>query len=555
MYDLIIKNANIIDGTGNRKSFGDLAISSGIIVDKGKGLGKAKKIINADGLCLSPGIIDTHTHYDAQLTWDNLASPSLDLGVTTILIGNCGFTIAPCKEKHRDLNMRNLTKVEGMPYKTLKKGIDWNYKTYSEYLNLIEKKKPYLNVCSYIGHSALRIWCMGEDAMKREANEKEIEDMENIVKDAMLNGAIGFSTSTFEGHNGTDGTPMPSRFASEKEIKKLINAMAIQSRGIFMITKSNTTSAKQISRLIGKSKRPAMIAAIFHNPAKPNWAINSLKEIEEERKKGYELWGQVSCRPLTMEFTMNEPYMLEGLSSWKEYMIEKNSLEKRKILKNKNFRKKVLNEILDKSKNKLFIGDWRKITLLNSNNDDIKPLEGKNLQDISNLKKKTPLDWLLDNALNNGMNDLFKAELLNSDHKKVAELLNNKNSTVSLSDAGAHLSLLCDAGYGLDLLGKWVREHKIMSLEEAVYKLTAKQADICRIPKRGRLVPGYFADCILFDPTTIGCSQTKRINDLPDGSSRLILEPKGLHKVFVNGKEYIKNKTKPSGKIIKSFLV
>ena len=197
MYDLKITNAKIVDGTGLKAFHSDIGVIDGIIVERGKNLGSAKECYDAEGLVLCPGFIDVHTHYDAQLTWDATASPSLDLGVTTAIIGNCGFTIAPCKPKHRELNIKNLTKVEGMPYNTLKKGIDWNYESYHEYLSLLESKNLALNICSYIGHSALRIWTMGEEAMQREAREDEIIEMEKIVSDAMRSGAIGFATSTF----------------------------------------------------------------------------------------------------------------------------------------------------------------------------------------------------------------------------------------------------------------------------------------------------------------------------------------------------------------------
>ncbi len=553
MYDLVIKNANLIDGTGRKAIVSDLAVIGDTIVERGKISGYSKKIIDAEGLTLCPGIIDTHTHYDAQLTWDPTASPSSELGTTTALIGNCGFTIAPCKKKHRELNMRNLQKVEGMPYNALNKGIDWNFKTYSDYLSLLENKNLKINVCSYIGHSALRIWCMGEDAMRREANNDEIKKMEKIVSEAMKNGAIGFSTSTFEGHNGYKGIPMPSRYASKTEIKRLIKAMAVQNRGIFMITKSNSSSISDIKDLLAETNRPAMVAALFYNPLKRNWALDNLEEISNAQKEGFEIWGQVSCRPLSMEFTMREPYMLEGLSSWREYMIEEDMGEKINILKNKLFRKKVLEEIKDTTKNKLFGGDWDKIILLETKNENIKNLEGRNISDIARPIGISPFDWLLDNAINGGIDDLFVAELLNSDLAEVKKLVLHKSSTVSLSDAGAHLSLLCDAGYALDLLGKWVRDYKIMTLEEAVYKLTAKQADICRIPKRGRLVPGFYADMFLFDKKKIGASRTKRVFDLPDGSSRLKVDPIGIKEVWVNG---ISNNSldKKSGCLIKSFL-
>ena len=554
MYDLKIINATIIDGTGAPRFFGEIGINEKIIVERGKKLGTSKNIFDAEGRILCPGIIDTHTHYDAQLTWDNSASPSLDLGVTTALIGNCGFTIAPCKPEHRDLNMLNLTKVEGMSYNTLKEGIDWSYKSYKEYLNLLESKKLALNICSYIGHSAVRIWSMGEAAMEREATESEIIEMENIVKDAMSLGAIGFATSTFEGHNGEGGRPMPSRLASNNEISRLIQSMAHQGRGLFMLTKSNNTSIQDIESIMGNIKRPAMIAAILYNPTKKDWAISILNDIEKSSKKGYEFWGQVSCRPLTMEFTMNEPYMLEGLSSWKEYMTERDKDKKNNILKNIGFRNRVKEEIYDTTKNKLFVGDWEKIKLLKAINKNNINFEGMNINDISIKEKKDPFDWLIDNALTKyGKDDLFIAELLNSDNNEVKKLLLHNKSTVSLSDAGAHLSLLCDAGFGLDLLGKWSRDLNIMSLEQAIYKLTGKQADICRIPKRGKLLPGYYADMLLFDANEVGTSKSFRKNDLPAGSARLKVEPLGIYGIWVNGSNYLQEKS-PNGSLIRSYL-
>ena len=551
MYDLKIKNAKIVDGTGSKSFHGDIAVIDDTIVERGKNLGPAKDCYDAEGLVLCPGFIDVHTHYDAQLTWDATASPSLGLGVTTAIIGNCGFTIAPCKPKHRELNIKNLTKVEGMPYNTLKKGIDWNYESYNEYLSLLQNKNLALNICSYIGHSALRIWTMGEEAMEREARENEIIEMEKIVSDAMRSGAVGFATSTFEGHNGTNGIPMPSRFASSEEISRLIKAMAIDGRGIFMLTKSNNTEIKDIIQLLGNVNRPTMVAALLDNPMKKNWAFNILEDITKAQNKGYEIWGQVSCRPLTMEFTMNEPYMLEGLAAWKDYMVQNTIEDRKNVLKNQKFRKAVLDEILDTTKNKLFVGNWEKIKLINTKRSSLSKHIGMNLLEIANFYNKEPFDWLLDNAINDGLEDLFAAELLNSDTKQVQKLLKHQYASISLSDAGAHTSLLCDAGYAIELLSKWTKKLKVFTLEEAVYNLTGKQADICRIPKRGRLVPGYFADMVLFDENKISTSAAYRKNDLPAKSDRLIVDPIGIKEIWVNGVNKNKNK---AGKLIREFL-
>ena len=418
-------------------------------------------------------------------------------------------------------------------------------------MKLLESKRLALNICSYVGHSALRIWAMGEEAMQRKANEAEIIEMEKIVTDAMLHGSIGFSTSTFEGHNGANGIPMPSRFASKNEITRLIKAMTVYGRGIFMITKSNNTSIADIISLMGEVKRPAMVAALLQNPVKKNWAYNILQEITKAQNQGYEIWGQVSCRPLTMEFTMQEPYMLEGLSSWKEYMVKDTHTEKMNVLKDSNFRSNVLKEIIDTTKNKLFVGNWEKIKLIKTNNSKLKIFEGNNLIEISNKFDKNPFEWLLDNTISGGVEDLFTAELLNADNNEVKKLLTHPSSTIALSDAGAHSSLLCDAGYALDLLGKWTRDLKVFSLEEAVHKLTAKQADICRIPRRGRLVPGHFADMILFNPDSISVTKSYRVKDLPAGSERLKVEPIGLKEVWVNGKN---KRHYRAGRLLKEYL-
>ena len=251
---------------------------------------------------------------------------------------------------------------------------------------------------------------------------------------------------------------------------------------------------------------------------------------------------------------MREPYMLEGLSSWKIYMREKDQTKKINILKDQSFRKKVREEIYDTTQNKLFVGDWKKIKLIKASNQNNKLYEGLNIKEISIKEKKDPFDWLIDNTISEkGKDDLFIAELLNSDETEVKKLILHNNSTVSLSDAGAHLSLLCDAGDGLDLLGKWCRDLRIMTLEEAVYKLTGKQADICRIPKRGKLLPGYYADMLLFDPVQVGTSKTIRENDLPGGSSRLKVKPLGIKGIWVNGANYLHDNCF-NGKLIRSYL-
>ena len=559
MFDLLIKNAKIVDGTGLPSFTGDIAIEDGIIVDRGNNLGKAKSIIDAQGLTLVPGFIDSHTHYDAQLTWDPWANPSPKLGVTTVVIGNCGFTIAPCKPEHRDLTMRNLTNVEGMSLDVLRQGIVWNFETFPEYLDFIENRGVGPNVAAYVGHSSVRVYVMGEDALTRKATDSEILEMQAIVKESMMSGGLGFATSTFEGHNGENGVPMPSRLADDKEMHSIIMAMSSFGRGIFMLTRGSSTSIDKIQNWMKDSNRPAVVAALLHNPLSDNSTFKILDDISKATDKGVEMWGQVSCRPLSMEFTMKSPYLFEGIYSWRPAMECKSLELYEKVLADNNFRETLLNEIENDAQVRLFNGDWDKIIVREVNNKKYENLEGRSIKDIALDANINPLDWLLDHSLSiNGMDTLFIAMLLNSDEKAVGKLLKHPRSNITLSDAGAHLTFFNDAGYGLYMLQRWVRENKLMSIEEAIYNLTGKQADIYRIDQRGRLVPGQYADMMLFDPDEVAVSQSYRVSDLPGGGSRLNIDGKGIKGVWINGKRVLEDgdlisKNNLPGKVLRSF--
>ena len=559
MFDLIIKNANIIDGTGLPSFAGDIAVEDGIIVHRGDDLGQAKSVIDAKGLTLVPGFIDSHTHYDAQLTWDPWANPSPKLGVTTIVIGNCGFTIAPCKAEHRELTIKNLTNVEGMSLDALRKGIVWNFETFPEYLDFIESRGVGPNVAAYVGHSSVRVYVMGKDALTRKATDDEILEMEKIVKESMISGGLGFATSTFEGHNGENGVPMPSRLADDKEMHNLIMAMSSFGRGVFMLTRGSNTSIDNIEKWMKGSNRPAIVAALLHNPLSDSSTFKILADISEATNRGTEMWGQVSCRPLSMEFTMESPYLFEGIHAWRPAM-ECATLELYKnIIEDRNFRSHLLNEIEDDAQVRLFNGDWDKIIVREVQNKKYLPLEGRSIKDIASEANVNPLEWLLDHSLNeNGMDTLFIAMLLNSDEEAVGKLLKHPRSNITLSDAGAHLTFFNDAGYGLYMLQKWVRENDIMTIEEAIYNLTGKQADIYRIDQRGRLVPGQYADMMLINPDKVGVSQSYRVNDLPGGSSRLNIDGHGIYGVWINGQRVLEdnsivNRESLPGKVIRGF--
>ena len=261
MHDLVIKNALIYDGGEAPPRAGSLGVSGGKIAEIGKSVGAGREILDAEGLALAPGFIDTHTHYDAQITWDPLANPSSALGVTTVVMGNCGFTIAPCRPTHRDLILRNLTHVEGMSLDALRSGVQWNFETFPDYLDWLEERGVGLNVAGFIGHTAVRTWVMGDEASQRAASVEEIAEMRRLVVDGVRAGALGFSTTTFEGHNGENGVPMPSLLAEEDELRALVGGLGEAGRGVFMLTSGGKTRIRFLESLAEESGRPVIIAA------------------------------------------------------------------------------------------------------------------------------------------------------------------------------------------------------------------------------------------------------------------------------------------------------
>jgi len=561
MNDLLIKGALVYDGTGAEPAIKDVAVSAGRITEIGEvGLNlpeNARRIIDGTGLALMPGIIDSHTHFDAQITWDATLKPSPALGVTTAVIGNCGFTIAPCKPADRDMTMRNLTQVEGMSLEVLKNGIDWGFETFAEYLAMLRGKGCVVNTAAYIGHSSVRTWVMGADASKREATPLEIEHMQTIVRDAMAAGAVGFASSTSPAHNGEGGLPMPSRLASNDEMMALITAMGERGTGVYMVTKGGQMPVPFLEEMAKQSGRPVMIAALLHNSTNPEAVFKDLDNITSANTRGHRLIGQVSCCPLTMDFTLASPYPVEGLQSWKPALgLQGDALKV--VLADKTFRQSVRDEIAAPTTFRLFNGEWDKVHVVETSLPAHNALEQRTVADIAKEQALDPLDVMLDLALAEDLQTVFTAQLLNSDVEAVGRMLNHPNSVVSLSDAGAHLTFFNDAGFGLHLLGHWVRDLKTMSLQEATRRLTAQPASIFGMTDRGTIKEGMAADLLLFDPLTVGRGPKRRVFDLPGGAARLTTDAVGVHGVWVNGQQVADNQgllAKPplAGKLLTEF--
>jgi N-acyl-D-amino-acid deacylase len=546
VYDLLIRNAMLLDGLGSPAQVGSLAVADGRIAAIGQVEGAARETIDADGLALMPGIIDNHTHYDAQITWDPWVSPSPALGVTTAVIGNCGFTIAPCKPADRERVMRNLTQVEGMSLEALLAGIRWDFESMPQYLDSLERRGAAVNVAAFVGHSSVRTYVMGVDATERVATAAEVAQMKSLVLEAMRAGAVGFATSTSPAHNGAGGKPMPSRLADEEELATLVGALKDAGRGVFMLTKGGQTKIEFLERLAAASGRPVVVAALLHSGTNPDGVFQDLAAIREANGRGRRLLGAVSCCPLSMDFTLHSPYTFEGLDAWKAALPLRGEAYRHKLA-DAAFRQAIRDELARPAHFRLFNGEWGKVQVVESARPEY---EQHTVGALAREARRDPLDFMLDLALAENLDTVFNALLLNSDEEAVGRMLRDPCALVSLSDAGAHLTFFNDAAYGLHLLGHWSRELGVLTLPQAVWRLTGHPAKVFGIRERGALKPGYFADLLLFDPATVNRGANRRVFDLPAGQPRLMPSAVGVHGVWVNG---ARSAEQLSGRVLRDF--
>jgi N-acyl-D-amino-acid deacylase len=375
---------------------------------------------------------------------------------------------------------------------------------------------------------------MGAEANRREASPAETAAMAALVREAMEAGAVGLASSTSPAHNGAGGAPMPSRLAGDAEHLALIEAMAAGGRGVYMVTKGAQMPVALLEQMAARSGRPVMIAALLHNGTNPGAVFADLDAISAANERGRRLIGQVSCCPLTMEYTLASPYPVEGLASW-QAALGKQGAALEAVLADPLFRQRVRAELAAPSTFRLFNGEWHKVHVVQVAQERHRDLEQRSIAELARRAGKDPLDLMLDLALDEDLQTIFTAQLLNSDEAAVAQLLTHPHSLVSLSDAGAHLTFFNDAGFGLHLLGHWVRERGALSLPEAVRKLTSQSAALFGLPGRGRLREGDAADLLLFDPATVGRGPSRRVFDLPGGAPRLHTDALGVHGVWVNG--------------------
>ncbi len=527
--DLAIRGGTLVDGTGAAGRPGDVGIRGDKIVALGDVPGEASKEIDATGCVVAPGFVDIHTHYDAQVFWDPLLSVSPWHGVTSVVMGNCGFGVAPTLPQHRDLMLRTLENVEGMSLSALQAGLGetWPFETFPEYLDALDKQGTAINVAALIGHTPLRTYVLGEDAVSREATADEIAAQRRLVREALDAGAIGFATSKAVTHVGYDGNPVPSRAASHHEILELAGALTEVDHGLIQATIGPGLTTPQFAELVRATGKPVTWTALLAGFMKqPHGEI--LDQHAALHAEGVPVYPQVTPRALMFEFQFKAPFPLEPLTVMKP--VSKADFDgKKEIYADPSFRQ-ALRERIDGSRLKDRIHQ-----MAISGYEPDESIEERTLAEVAEERGTHPVDLALDLSLDTELEARFRMPVANADDDAVGDFLRHPSTVLGLSDAGAHASQLCDAGLPSTLLGKWVREKKHLTVEEAVRRLTSEPADLFGIKGRGRLAEGLAADITVFDADRVTCKGLRRVYDFPGGADRLVEDAEGFKAVVVNG--------------------
>jgi N-acyl-D-amino-acid deacylase len=527
--DLVIKGGTVVDGTGAPGTEADVAVRDGVVSEIGDGL-TGERVLDASDQVVAPGFIDVHTHYDAQVFWDPALTPSSWHGVTTVVAGNCGFSIAPCRPEHRELLVHTLEHVEDMSPATLDAGVAWDFETFPEYLDSVERRGTVINYAAYIGHTALRLYVMGDEGYDRaEVTDDELTRMADVVREALAAGAAGFASSSSATHSGDQGRPVPSRLADVRELSALLAPMRELDRGVAELLPGERIKHQDAYDLAKEVGRPITWTALLTLKGHP-WHEDMAKLNTRERAAGADVWPQVSVRPLTFQMNLIEPFTFNMVPIFAELM-GKSIEEKLARYRDPDWRRRAQDEL---DHGKFFRPRWNTLSVAESAAHP--ELIGRHVDDLAAERGVGPLELMLDIACSENLETRFSSVLANDDEDGIAFLLQQEGMLLGLSDAGAHVSQLCDACMPTDLLGRWVREKEVLPLEAAVRKLTGEPADVYSMSGRGYVRPGAVADLAVFDAATVAPGPLRRVRDFPADGERLVADrPAGMTHVVVGG--------------------
>jgi N-acyl-D-aspartate/D-glutamate deacylase len=531
--DLVIRGGTVVDGSGAPGRRADVAVTGGTISGIGEGLA-GRRELDASGQAVTPGFIDIHSHYDAQVFWDPALTPSSFHGVTSVVAGNCGFSIAPCRPEHRELLARTLQHVEDMDLDTLEAGIPWDFETFPEYLDSVARHGTALNYGVYVGHTAVRLFVMGEEGYERETpTADELAAMQAVVREAMAAGAMGFATSSSATHNGDGGRPVPSRLADRAELEALLQPLHDLDKGVAALLPGEKIKHADVHAIQHVVGRPLTWTALLTIKGFP-WHEDIIKANDAARAEGGQVWPQISVRPLVFQMNLREPFTFNMAPAFAELMAEADAVRLERYA-DPAWRERALADL----NNKAYLRpNWDSLEVAESTAHP--ELIDRRVAEIAQERGCTPLDVMLDTSLDENLETRFRSVLANNDPEAIAWLLGREGVLLGLADSGAHVSQLCDACLPTDLLGNWVREREVISLERAVEKLTGEPARVFGLDDpnggRGLLREGMAADITVFDPDTVAPGPLRRIHDFPANGERLTADaPAGMTHTIVNG--------------------
>ncbi len=534
-YDLLIRGGRVVDGSGLPGYQADVGVRDGKIVAIGRLRGTAARTIDASGLVVAPGFIDHHTHLDAQVLWDPYGIAEPWHGITTVIMGNCGLTLAPAKESDRENIVKSFVRVEAIPRRALEVGVPWRWHTYGEYLDALEGRVG-VNVGGLVGHIAIRQYVMGEDSVEREATPEEVARMQALVRDALEGGALGLSTNRNERHMREDGKPVGSRLATLEEFYQLCDVLGELNCGVIetVVGLSTLEQLQWYDQLARRSGRPVLWQSVQHRWSAPNFWREQLEGIAPTFRDGYRAFGLASTVPLLRRFKMKNAQVFDEFPTWKTLMFLPEPVRKQAFL-DPDTRRKLREEMYGMPKAS-FHRRWDLVKIVEVARPENACYVGKSVAELAAMRGQDPIDAFLTLSVEEDLETVFANSNTGGDPEATGQILQSPYVLPGVSDAGAHVQFGVEFGYATTLLGYWVRERQIMSLEQAVHRLTFQVASIFGLEGRGLLRPGYAADFAIFDPQTVRAHEAEWVQDYPADTRRLIQRADGMHYTIVNGR-------------------
>jgi len=541
-YDLVIKNGRVIDGSGLPPYRADVGVKGGKIAFIGRIAAPARETIDAEGHVVTPGFVDGHTHMDAQVFWDPIGTSSCYHGITSVVMGNCGFTLAPCREREADLVFRNLERAEDLSREAMRAGIKWCWETFPEFLDVLDSQPKGINYAGYIGHSAVRTYVMGERAFEGPAGEDDLEAMARHVREAIKAGAVGFSTTRSPSHETSDDRPVASRQASWSELERLVGAMSEAGAGILELAMGTEgpENYPKLKKLALDTGRPITFG-IFSRRVQPGAWRYGLEIIEQTAREGGRMFAQVHSRALNVLISFETATPFDNWDVWRD--VRKLPLARQKAaLRDPETRAKLVDSARRPPNNRRAIGaearppEWDWVFLM-----DKIPGPHPSMATLARQRNQHPVELMIDLALERDLKRFYVQPIANEDEAAALELIKHPRTVVTFSDAGAHVSQIMDNSLQTHLLSYWVREKQAFTLEQAVRFITYDTATHWGLSDRGLIREGMAADLVVFDPATIGARMPEVVTDLPAGAKRLKQTADGVRATVVNGEVLLRD--------------